>query len=223
MDWWMNWWPNKKQEKTSMRMMWQRRILEFSVAAGVIVAGLSSTMPAVNASPFEPPQEIATSPSGAAARITFGNGQLSFVAPPGFTQLTAQEIAQKFNRGNPPRNVLGNARRTTTIAYDLLDQRAPSTDLEAARKTFVGIYEQTFRGLKWVASDRRPVGALQTAYFEFTAPAADQDIHNVVLVSVFAGRVLMFNFNSTAIEFPQVEPSLRKSMASIAIAPSRGR
>ena len=195
-----------------MRVEWQRRILQCSVAVCLLQV---QQVTARSAAP-----EDRASPS---ARITFADGQLSFVAPPGFTPLTAEEIAQKFPRGNPPRNVLGNSRRTTTIAYDLLDQRAPSNDLEAARKTFVGIYEQTFRGLKWVATDRRPVGALQTAYFEFTAPAADQEIHNVVLVSVYSGRVLMFNFNSTVTEFSQVEPSLRKAMASIATAPARGR
>ena len=152
-------------------------------------------------------------------RYTFADGRVSFAAPPGFTPLTAEELAQKFPAGSGPRQAVGNARRTTTIAYDLLNQRAPSTDLEAARKTFAGIYERAFPALKWVAREVRRLGDREWAYLEFTAPAADQEIHNIVMVSIYDGRVLMFNFNSTVKEFPSVERALRASIATIAASP----
>jgi hypothetical protein len=73
--------------------------------------------------------------------------------------------------------------------------------------------------LQFVANDVRRVGARDFAYLEFTAAAADQDIHNIVLLSVFDGRLLMFNFNSTVVEFPSVEKALRASIASITTKP----
>jgi hypothetical protein len=152
-------------------------------------------------------------------RITFADGRIAFVPPSGFTALTAKDLAAKYPRANPPRAAVGNAQRTTTIAYDLLDQRAPSTDLEAGRKYFAANYEQMLPGLKWVANDVHQVGGRAFVYLEFTASAADQHIHNIVLISIYDGRVLMFNFNSTEAEFPAVERALRASIATITTRP----
>jgi len=69
--------------------------------------------------------------------------------------------------------------------------------------------------LKYVASDVRRIGRRDWAYVEFTMAAADLDIHNIVLLSVHEGRILLFNFNSTVKEFPLVERALRASMATI--------
>lgn len=150
-----------------------------------------------------------------AARVRFAGGRISFVPPPGFTLLTPAELTAKYPRAGAPRNAVGNARRTTSIAYDLLDQRAPSADLEAARKFFASTYEQMFPTLRWVSNDVRRIGEREWAHLEFTAAARDQALHNIVLVSVYDGRVLIFNFNSTTAEFPSVERALRASMATI--------
>jgi hypothetical protein len=161
------------------------------------------------------PNSAQSAPDGAGS-FTFAAGRISFIAPPGFTPLTAEELRVKFPAAGAPRNAVGNERRTTTIAYDLLDQRAPSNDLEGARTMLVNAYEQSLRGLDWVATDVRRIGPREWAYLEFVASAADQDIHNLVLLSVYDGRVLLFNFNSTVAEFPEVEDALLASIASIA-------
>lgn len=153
-----------------------------------------------------------------AVRYTFADGRISFVGPPGFTVLTAAELSAKYPNAGAPRNALGNTRRTTSIAYDLLDQRSPSADLDALRRALMGSFAQ-LPDLKWVASDVRRVGSRDWAYIEFTAAAADQPLHNIVLTSVYDGRVLMFNFNSTVAEFPRVEQALRASMATISSKP----
>ena len=43
------------------------------------------------------------------------------------------------------------------------------------------------------------------------------ELHNIVLLTVSAGRLVMFNFNSTVAEFPKVERGLRASIASIKV------
>ena len=69
-----------------------------------------------------------------AARLTFADGRIRFVAPAGFTPLTTEEIAAEY----PPSGLghaVGNALRTRTIGYELLSP-APSSNLEEARKFF---------------------------------------------------------------------------------------
>jgi hypothetical protein len=167
---------------------------------------------------FSAGPNFAQSASEGAGSYTFAAGRISFIAPAGFTPLTAEDLQAKFPVAGAPRNAVGNERRTTTIAYDLLDQRAPPNDLEGARTAFVGAYEQSLRGLKWVATDVRRIGPREWVYLEFVASAADQDIHNIVLMSEYDGRILLFNFNSTVKEFPEVEEALRASIASIAMS-----
>jgi len=153
-----------------------------------------------------------------AARFTFADGRISFMAPPGFTALTAEELAVKYPNAQAPRQAVGNERVTTSIAYDLLEHRALPTELEALRLQLLQGFAQLPK-LKWVASDVRPIAGRDWAYVEFTAATADQDIHNIVLLSVYDGRVLLFNFNSTVVEFPRVERALRASMATISTKP----
>ena len=69
--------------------------------------------------------------------------------------------------------------------------------------------------LKWVVNAVGRVGSRDWVQLEFTATdAADQTLHNIVLVSVYDGSILLFIFNSTAKEFPAVESALRTSMAT---------
>jgi len=160
-----------------------------------------------------------TAPKIRADRLSFAGGRVSFVPPPGFTALTADEIAVKYPRGGAPRQAVSNARGTTSIAYDLQELRAPSNDLEALRKELLQGFAQMPK-LKYVVSDVRRIGSRDWAYAEFTMAADDQDIRNIVLLSVHEGRVLLFNFNSTVKEFPGVERALRASMATITTTPS---
>jgi hypothetical protein len=159
-----------------------------------------------------------TAPTTGAGRLTFAAGSVSFVPPQGFTALTADEISVKYPRGGAPRQAVSNARGTTSIAYDLQELRAPSNDLEALRKELLQGVAQMPK-IKYVASDVRRIGSRDWAYAEFTMAADDLDIHNIVLLSVHEGRILLFNFNSTVKEFPSVERALRASMATITTTP----
>jgi hypothetical protein len=132
--------------------------------------------------------------------------------------MTGELLATKYPRGGGPRQAIGNAPGTTSIAYDLLDQRAPSDDLDALRRGLQEGYVHLPK-IKWIADDVRHVGNRDWAYLEFTAATADQDVHNIVLLSVYDGRLLLFNFNSTVGEFPRVERALRTSMATISTKP----
>jgi hypothetical protein len=153
-----------------------------------------------------------------ANQFTLADGRISFQAPPGFTLLSAQLLAAKYPNGGAPRQAVSNPRATTSIAFDLQDQRLPTSDLQLLRKVVMNNFAQLPK-LTWIANDVRRVGSREWAYLEFTAAAADQDIHNIVLVSVHDSRLLVFNFNSTVTEFLELEPALRASMASISVKP----
>jgi hypothetical protein len=172
---------------------------------------------ALNCSAQDRPEPGSIRTNASESKFTLADGRINFIAPAGFTSLNASELATKFPRERPPRHAVGNASRTTTVAYDLSDTPAGSTDLETGRKIMAQSLEQRVPDLKWFLNTVDQVGSRKWVHLEFTARAVDEPIRCIMLMSVFDGRILMFNFNSTEREFPRVSRALHASMASISV------
>jgi hypothetical protein len=178
----------------------------------IFIAALSTAnCPAQNR-----PSAGARKPNASESTFQLADAGMSFVAPAGYTALTSDELATKFPRMRAPHHAVGNASRRTTIAYDLFDGGTPP-DLESGRKVMVESLEHQLPDLKWVSHRVNRIGERDWVYLEFTAPALDQTIHCIMLMSVVDARILMFNFNSTEKEFPTVRQALQASIASISV------
>jgi hypothetical protein len=151
-------------------------------------------------------------------RITFVDGRVSFVAPPGFTALTAAEIAKFFPPANPPSQALGDRERTTTLTYQVVDAKVGQADLDRFRQFLTSRYEQAFRNIKWVVNEVQRMGGRDWARMESTETREVEQYH-ITLVSAFDGRILMFNVNMLAKDRSRVEPAVRASLASITAKP----
>jgi len=149
------------------------------------------------------------------AQFSIPDGGVTFDAPDGFTQLTSEEIARKFPRSSPPGFVVGNERRTTTIAFDLKPQSIPGDKLGEVKSSFEQLFQRMIPGLVWKERKVISMQDQQWIYLELTSHAVDTDIHNIVLVTPHKDKALIFNFNSTKSEFPKVEAKLRESLRSI--------
>jgi len=148
--------------------------------------------------------------------VSFVDG-VTFDAPEGFTPLSADEIALKYPSARAPHFVVGNKRRTTTIAYDLKPESIPADKLDEVRQSFEQTFQRIVPGLVWIERKTVDLSGRKWIYFEMTSSAVDTDIHNIMLVTPFEGKMLLFNFNSTKEEFPKVEEALRRSLQSISV------
>ena len=155
----------------------------------------------------------------AAASFTIPGSTVSFEAPDDFTPLTQEEIAKKWLRAKPPAFVVGNARRTTTIAYDIRNQSVPEDQLEAGLEVFGRLFDRLVAGIVWKKREIAVIGGRRWIYLEMTSNAIDTDIYNILLSTPHEGKLVVFNFNSTKEDFPHVEASLRKAVNTVAIAP----
>ena len=155
--------------------------------------------------------------SGRAEEVAIPGTSVTFDAPEGFTTLTAQEIAGKFPANRAPKFVVGNKRRTTTIAYDLKPHKISADELEEFKGTLEQLFKQLIPGLAWKDKKMIELAGQEWIFLEMTSTAVDTDIHNIMLATPHKGALLIFNFNSTKEEFPEVEKSLRKSLKSISI------
>jgi hypothetical protein len=150
---------------------------------------------------------------------TFGidSAGVSFEAPLGFTVLSEAEIEVKFPSRQAPTFVVGNERRTTTIAFDLKPQKISSEQLPELKAAFEQMFERIIPGLQWKKRDFLELQGQKWIQLELTSQAIDTDIYNIMLVTPWRGEMLVFNFNSTKEDFPKVEDAMRASLSSIVL------
>lgn len=149
--------------------------------------------------------------------IVPGTG-VSFVPPDGFTALTQQELDLKFPSKNAPAQAVGNERRSTTIAYELKSVALPPDQLSSTLEAMADTLSRIVPGHTWIDKKLTSIADLQWVYLEFTSNAIDTQIHNIILLTSWQGQMLIFNFNSTASDFQQLELALRASIQSLARA-----
>lgn len=161
---------------------------------------------------------LSLSASASAETIAVPGNAISFDAPAGFTELTKDQIAQKWVRGTPPSFVVGNAKRTTTIAYNVSNQPVRDGELEVKRQAFEKLFNRVIPGIVWKKKEITAIGGRQWIHLEMTSSAVDTDIYNILLATPLEGKLVLFNFNSTKEDFPRLEASLRKAIGTLAVA-----
>ncbi len=144
---------------------------------------------------------------------------VSFEAPEGYTKLDATEIANKYPSNRGPAFVVGNERRTTSIAYDLKPNGFLADKISEVKEFFEKTFDRIIPGIEWKQKKLVDMLGQQWIYLEMSSRAIDTDIHNIMLITPLQGKMLIFNFNSTKAEFPKVEAELRASINSIAFKP----
>ena len=151
-------------------------------------------------------------------RIAVGDGGVSFIPPAGFKQLTKEEIAKKFFRGNPPQYVFANDTLTVSVAVTFSKANMAPEQLPEYKEAMEAMFPRLIPGLQWLTRDYVEIGGRKWLHLEMTSHALDTDIHNHLYNTSFDGKVLMFGFNSTVKEYPKVKETLKKSAQSIKLS-----
>ena len=147
--------------------------------------------------------------------VKLDGGKVTFEAPEGFKKLAQDVIDKKWPSKRGPAFVVGNEAATTTIAYDIKPFKVPADELPKVQKSFTDQFSRIIPGIAWKKNKIIKLAGRNWIYLEMTSNAVDTDIYNMMLVTGYEGKMLVFNFNSTKEEFPQYEKRLRKSLNSI--------
>ncbi|MGH1350572.1 MAG: hypothetical protein ACRBBN_07170 [Methyloligellaceae bacterium] len=140
---------------------------------------------------------------------------ITFEAPKGFKPLSKSIMALKWRRGNPPKFAVGNEKATTTVAYDLKPHAIPQDKMDEIKTSFTKLFGRLIPGIKWIEQKVIEKEGQKWLFLELTSNAVDTDIHNIMLITGYKDKMLIFNFNSTKQDFPVYEKELRKSISSI--------
>ncbi|MEM9282338.1 MAG: hypothetical protein AAGA96_10955 [Verrucomicrobiota bacterium] len=140
---------------------------------------------------------------------------VTFDPPNGFAPLSQEIIAIKWPTDRAPAYAIGNPSGSTTVAYDLKPNRLPQEALPDVQKSFTQLFERMVPGIIWKKNELIEHSGQRWLMMEMTSNAVDTDIYNIMLITGFDGKMLVFNFNSTREDFPRYEAELRKSLNSI--------
>ena len=151
----------------------------------------------------------------AAQPITIPETKVTFEPPTGFEAVPQEIIDLKWPTSRAPKNVVGNEAATTTVAYELKMSQLSTDQLPEAQRVFQSMFERMIPGLVWKRNELVQLSGQTWLWMEMTSSAIDTDIYNMLLLTGYDGRMLIFNFNSTIEDFPQYEVALRESIQTI--------
>lgn len=163
--------------------------------------------------------------STSADTITLAKGAITFEVPEGFTALDKEEVELKFPSSRAPRYVMGNEKRSVTVAFDFKPfgsgGKANDSVLPKLQEVYEGSLPRLIPGLEWIKKEIVEINGKQWLCMELTSSAVDTDIHNMMLITTYEGDLFMANFNSTKREFPEVEKELRRCIQTLVVDPSK--
>ena len=162
-------------------------------------------------------------PLAAAEPVKVGDTDVTFVPPDGFKPVPQEIIDVKWPSQRAPKFVVGNDDASTTVAYDLKPHVIPQDKLGEVQKSFTQLFGRMIPGLEWKKNEIVEHSGRKWLFMEMTSTAIDTDIHNMMMITGYGNRMLVFNFNSTKEDFPKFEKALRASLASIKIPEAQNK
>lgn len=147
--------------------------------------------------------------------IKVADTEVTFDPPEGFKPLSKEIIATKWPTSRAPAYAIGTPTGSTTVAYDLKPNKIPQEALPEVQKSFTQLFERMIPGIAWKKNEIIEHSGQKWLLMEMTSNAVDTDIYNIMMMTGFEGKMLIFNFNSTKEDFPKYEAELRKSLKSV--------
>ena len=160
---------------------------------------------------------LAVQVSYANERVSLGDGRVSFVPPAGFKAWTKEQIGAKYLRGNPPQYVFANETGAVTVAVTFSPSKVAPEQLPEFKTALEQMLPRMIPGLQWIAREFVTINGRKWLHLEMTSHALDTDIHNHVCATSFAGKALIFGFNSTIENYPKMKEGLLNSAQTITV------
>jgi hypothetical protein len=160
---------------------------------------------------------FAVLPTLSADQINVAGTGVTFEVPEDFKPLSKEIIAIKWPTNRAPAYAVGTPSGKTTVAYDLKPNNIPQEALDGVQKSFTQLFERMIPGIAWRKNEIIKHSGQKWLLMEMTSNAVDTDIYNILLMTGYQGKMLVFNFNSTKEDFPKYEAALRRNLKSVTL------
>jgi hypothetical protein len=155
-----------------------------------------------------------------AERVQLRDGRISFVPPAGFKPMSKEAIAFKFGRNGAayaPELVYSNEAQNVSVAVTFGGSGLREAELDELKKFLETQLGRSLPGLEWIEREIVTRDGRRWMHLRLKAAAIDTGIFNDIYGTVFDGRLLMFNFNSTVAQYEKHKESLHRSAQTITV------
>src|SRR6266496_1877793 len=161
---------------------------------------------------------VALTTGQADGRVPLGDGRVSFVPPANLKPLTKDQIASsKYSKTDPPRHVFANDSQTVSVAITFLSMDLAPEQFSDYKESMERLLSRAIPDVQWVAREFVVINGRKWVHLEVASEAPDADLHNHQYTTSFDGRALVFGFNSTVEEYPQVKDAFLRSAQTIRV------
>lgn len=147
-------------------------------------------------------------------------GNIKFEAPANFKPLSKKIIRLKFPGANAPTFAVGTKTASSSIAYDLKKVALLPQQLPEAQKAITKAFTNSIHGIEWKKNEIVYLpGESKRKWirYEFISSASDTEVYNIILITSYKEKMLLFNFNSIMSDYQKYEQALNDSIESIQI------
>ena len=199
----------KRGDHLSMR---PNRKLSIILLLGTLIftaCAASSQSSNTNAAPSANPDE---------GRVPLGDGRVSFIPPAKLKPLTKDQIASsKYSKTDPPAHVFANDSQTVSVAVSFLSMELDPDQLPEYQDSMERLLSRMIPEIQWVAREVVVINGRKWVHLEVASNDPDTDLHNHQYTTSFDKHALVFGFNSTVKEYPQMKDSFLKSAQTIQV------
>ena len=152
--------------------------------------------------------------------VRLAGSRISFIPPEGFKPMTREEVLNKFSRkgeAGAPEAVYGNERQSVTVAVGFSGENLSAVPLPELKRLLEADFERSLKDIEWRAREIVELNGVSWIHFNMKASAVDTQIVNDIYTTVFDGRLLIFNFNSTVALYDAHKESMEKSARTITV------
>lgn len=143
------------------------------------------------------------------------SGGVEILVPTSFSLLPDDVIAKKYPRENRPTVVYGNPSATLNLVINHSQDGITPAELPDAFAGFSGYFDEVYPGIKWYTKEMQDINGKKFIVLEFQTPAADTEIYNLMFMTEYQSRLLIFSFNCTKPEqeeWQEIATKIRKSV-----------
>jgi hypothetical protein len=132
--------------------------------------------------------------------------------PADFTEMSEDVMKVKYPLNSRPTQVYTNKETTVNFAFNFTANKIAESQLDAFAQQMKAMLANVNPKISKVKVDGR-----KAILFDFVTPAADTEIHNLMLATSVDGRLLLTTFNTTKEQAPEWLEVGRESLLSVKI------
>ncbi len=138
--------------------------------------------------------------------------RVSLNMPAAFTEMSKDDLKVKYPANSRPTEVYTNAENTVNFAFNYTVNKIAENQLDAFAEQMKQMLAQFSPKISKV-----DVNGQKAVMFDFVTPAADTEIHNLMLAMSVDGRLLLTTFNTTKEQAAQWLEVGRESLLSVQV------